>query len=299
MQIHFLFLNNQLKLFYKMKKIFPIALVIAFVFSKNILAQSVHSCCVKPATAEFAMLGKEDGFKSAHLSPLPFNYVPHGGKIISIKTPDGKDTRAFEIKPREPSKNFLFVFHEWWGLNDYIKQEAERLFHELPGVTVIALDCYDGKVATTADSASKLMQNSDVERIKNIIKGAIEYAGTEAHIQTIGWCFGGGWSLQASLLARNQGTGCVMYYGMPEKNVNKLEKLNAPVLGLFSETDEWITKDLVNDFEAVLRRMNKLVTIRFFKAPHAFANPSNPKYNAEVAAEANKLALEFLKKNLK
>lgn len=271
-------------------------LITAHVFQK-VSAQSKHSCCSKTATVEFAMLGKNESFKSSHLSPLPFNYVPHEGKMILIKCTDGKDAAAFEVRAGQPTNNYLFVFHEWWGLNDYIKQEAERLFHELPGVNVFAIDLYDGKMATVADSASKLMQSANEDRMKTIINGALAYAGKDARVQTTGWCFGGAWSLQASILAGKQGAGCVMYYGFPEKNADRLKMLQAPVLGIFAEKDDYITPEIVKAFEKNMQQLGKPVTIKFFNAVHAFANPSNPKHDAAAAEEANKMAVKFLNKN--
>jgi carboxymethylenebutenolidase len=55
--------------------------------------------------------------------------------------------------------------------------------------------------------------------------------GNKAKVFTIGWCFGGGWSLQTALLGGNQVVGCVMYYGMPEADVNKLKTLHCDVIG--------------------------------------------------------------------
>lgn len=272
-----------------------ISFIILFVYASH--AQKM-SCCSKPSTAGFAMLGNDEAFKASHLSPLPFHYDSPKGQLISIKTGDGKDATAFEVKPDKPTNNYLFVIHEWWGLNDYIKQEAEKLQNELVNVHVIALDLYDGKVATNPDEASKYMSEAKEDRIQSIINGAIAYAGKNASIQTIGWCFGGGWSLQTSIMAAKQGVGCVIYYGMPEKEVAKLKTLNAPVLGLFASKDAWITPEVVNGFEKNMKANNKEITIKSFDADHAFANPSNPKYDKVAAGEAHSLAVAFLKKHL-
>ncbi|MFI5219122.1 MAG: dienelactone hydrolase family protein [Bacteroidia bacterium] len=281
-----------------MKKIFFIAIaIIASSFFQKSNAQSNRSCCVKPATTEFAMLGKEESFKDAHLSPVPFNYVPHGGKMISITCLDGRDANAFEIKAEGNNHKYLFVIHEWWGLNDYVKQEAEKLFHDLKDVTVIALDLFDGKTCTNADSAAQLMQTADEQRIRTILNGASDYAGSKARIQTLGWCFGGGWSLQASIQLGEKAAGCVIYYGYPEKDRKKLGTLKAPVLGLFAKQDGWITPEIVNAFEKNLNDLKIPHTVKSFDADHAFANPSNPKHDSAATAEANKLALDFLKKN--
>lgn len=272
-------------------------LLFALTISVAVRGQSHSSCCVKPSTAEFAMLACDEAFLASHLPPLPFNYVSHGGHMISFKTADGKDGSAFEVKGHNPTGNYLFVFQEWWGLNDYIKQTAEGLFHEFGNVTVLALDLYDGKIAVTADSAGKLMGEAKEERIRAIIKGAIDYAGPQANIQTIGWCFGGAWSLQATMMAGKQAKGCVMYYGMPEKDVKKIKALNAPVLGLFAGKDQWITKEKVEQFEKDMKANNKEIAIQFFDADHAFANPSNPKHDQAATDEAYKLAVAFLRKH--
>jgi carboxymethylenebutenolidase len=284
-----------------MKKhiLFSIAiLIIISATSFNLLAQTA-SCCSKTSTAEFAMLSNNAAFKAGHESPIPFHYVSTNGKMITIKTKDGKDANAFEIKAANPTVNYLIVIHEWWGLNDYIKREAERLQNELTAVNVIALDLYDGKVATNPDEAAKFMGEAKEDRIRAIINGGIAYAGSSARIQTVGWCFGGGWSLQTSIAAGKQGAGCVMYYGMPEKDPAKLKMLNAPVLGLFASKDGWITPEIVKQFESDMKSNNKEITVKMFDADHAFANPSNPKYDKVAAAEANEMALAFLKKNLR
>jgi len=137
------------------------------------------------------------------------------------------------------------------------------------------------------------------ERAIAIINGALSYVGNDAKVTTIGWCFGGGWALQAALLAGKQGAGCVMYYGMPEKDVDKLKALNSDVLGVFATKDQWINKEVVTAFEKDMRAANKKLTVVNYDADHAFANPSNPHYNKEYSEAAHKLALAFIKEHLK
>ena len=177
-------------------------------------------------------------FKAAHEDPLPFVYKSLKGKDITYKTSDGVDAHAFEIKADNNSPYYLFVIHEWYGLNGHIKQEAEKLHNDL-GINVIALDLYDNKVAANRDDASKYMQMVKTERAINIIKGAYSYAGSEAKVFTIGWCFGGGWSLQTAIEGGNQATGSIMYYGQPEKDVDRLKTLKCDIIGFFGNQDEW------------------------------------------------------------
>ncbi len=269
----------------------------AFLFSIHVSAQD-HSCCSKNAIAQFAMLGKDKEFVNSHASPLPFNFQATTGKMVSFNTKQGPKGNAFEVKAEKPTDNYLFIFHEWWGLNDYIKREAERLQKELGNVNVLAIDLFGQKVAQNPEDAQKQVSELKYERGIDIINGAIGYAGSSAKIENIGWCFGGGWSMQAALLEGKQDVGCVMYYGMPETDVKKLKTLNADVLGLFASQDKWINAQVVKKFQEDMKAAGKIVTVKIFNADHAFANPSNPKYNKEATEEANRLAMDYLKKHL-
>jgi carboxymethylenebutenolidase len=258
------------------------------------------TCCSKISSTEmFAGFTKDKEFVASHLEPLPFVLEDPKGKNISFKTSDGKEGFAYELKSKKATNKYVFVIHEWWGLNDYVKQEAEKIAANLGNVNVIALDLYDKKVATTRDSAGKYMGAVTNERAGAIIKGALEYVGKDAEITTIGWCFGGGWSLQTSILAGKQSKACVMYYGMPEEKPEKLSLLQAPVFFVWPEQDKWINKEVMDKFEKNMKNQNKPLIIKAYKADHAFANPSNPKYSKEFADEAFSLAMQFMKDNFK
>jgi carboxymethylenebutenolidase len=264
----------------------------------NAIAQT-PSCCSMSSTASFAALGSDKDFLASHTNPVPFHFVAAKGAMISITPADGKKANVFEVKADKATNNYLIIVHEWWGLNDYIKKEAERLQSELGNVNVLAVDLYDGKVATTAEEAGKYMESAKEKRIRAILNATIAYAGKDARIETLGWCFGGGWSLQATLAAGKQATGCVMYYGMPEKDVNKIKTLKAPVLGIFATQDKWITPEVVDSFVTVMKKNGKDIKVETYTADHAFANPSNPKYNKAIADAANKVALDFLRAHLR
>ena len=137
------------------------------------------------------------------------------------------------------------------------------------------------------------------DRAEAIIKGAIAHAGPKAQIGSIGWCFGGGWSLQTALLAGPQAEACVLYYGMPEKDVAKLKTLHTDVLGIFAEQDKWINPEVVGEFVKNMGEAEHKVTIKSYPADHAFANPSNPKFSQPYAADAHAAALTYLQKKFK
>jgi carboxymethylenebutenolidase len=219
--------------------------------------------------------------------------------MVTFKTSDGKEGTGFLLRNKIKTDNYVFVFQEWWGLNDYIKKESERIFNELGNVNVIALDMYDGVVATTREQASGLMSSAKEERLTAIINGATDFAGKKAKIATIGWCFGGGLSLKAGLLLGSKAKACVMYYGMPETDVEKLKPLKADVLGIFANREKWITPEVVNKFESSMKLAKKKLILKQYDAEHGFANPSNPIYNKEAAADAGKIAIAFIKERLK
>jgi carboxymethylenebutenolidase len=281
-----------------MKKLILLTLLICGV--SLAFSQSKMACCAKPsATQKFAMLASSKKFVMSHAIPKKFHFQSTIGKNITYKTADGKESTAYELKAKKPTNNYLLVIHEYWGLNDYVKQESEKLYTDLGNVNVIALDLYDGKVATTREDAGKFMQAVKDDRAQGIIKGAIAYAGPKAHIATIGWCFGGGWSLQTALMAGKQLVGCVMYYGMPEQDVNKLKTLNADVLGNFANKDQWINPKVVAKFAADMKAAGKKLELHQFDADHAFANPSSPAANNQAAKDAYGFTVAFLKPRLK
>jgi carboxymethylenebutenolidase len=236
-------------------------------------------------------------FQEKHSTPEELD-ITLEGEMISFDTPDGKKGSAYAVGMDATSNNYLLVIHEWWGLNDHIKREADRLKAELGDVHVLALDIYDGKVATNRDEAGQYMGAVTEERANAIINGAINMAGKDAAIYTIGWCFGGGWSLRASIQAGSQGKGCVMYYGMPVEKARDLAPLKADVLCIWAEKDKWINEEVIDNFAALAKATGKDVKVKGFDADHAFANPSGDRYNEEAAQEANKLALNFLKKRM-
>ncbi len=267
-----------------------------------ILSFSV-AACVNTATKGgknqeegMAQFANDPEFKEKHDGPT--EATPTGaGEMIRFATPDGKDAGAYALMAENANK-YLIVVHEWWGLNDNIKAEAEHYFKSLEGVNVLAIDIYDGKVATNPDDAGKYMQGVAEDRAKAIVQGALTKAGAEAEIATIGWCFGGGWSLKTSIMAGDRAAGCVMYYGMPVQTVDALKPLQTDILGIFATQDQWINPDVVSNFKKIADEAGKDLQIHNFDAGHAFANPSNPKFDEEAAKKANQLALDFLKKRL-
>ncbi len=246
------------------------------------------------ALEEFSLFANDKNFLNAHPSPLPTETIAEG-EIIEYPVEDGANGKGYLLKAKKKTNKYLLLFHEWWGLNDYIKNETALWGKEL-GINVLAIDLYDGKVATTSDEAGALMKANDPKRSSAIILGAAKYLGDDANFRTMGWCFGGGWSLQAALLLKEKAKGCVVYYGMPEKDVEKLKTLQCAVLMIHPTQDQWINAEVVSDFETNMKAAGKKLSVHHYEANHAFANPSSPRYNEAEAKAARKVAKAFLKK---
>ncbi len=268
----------------------------------TLLAQKLDSdvtICHTSAIEKFALFASSKNFNASHENPLPYVHQSAAGKMVTFSCADGVKANAFELRTSGSTNNWIFVFQEWWGLNDHVKREAERLFNDLGNVNVLALDMYDGKVAADRETAGKYMGEFKAERGRSIVEGALAYVGRSAKIGTVGWCFGGGQSMQASLLVGRQAAACVIYYGMPEEDLNRLKDLNCDVLNIWPTQDQWINKAVTDKFEANMKTAGKKLTTRPYEADHAFANPSNPKYSKEMADDAWAATLAFFKERLK
>jgi carboxymethylenebutenolidase len=257
--------------------------------------------CHTSSVERFAAFASDPSFNAEHLTPRAYVHVSQaGGKMIRFSTPDGAEANGYLLEAKTKTNNWILVYQEWWGLNENIKRESENLYNQLGNVNVLALDMYDGKVATSAEEAGKTMQQFKPERGTAITKGAIKYIGPQAKIATIGWCFGGGLSLLGALEGGKQTVACVMYYGMPVDDVEQLKKLNSDVLNIWPTKDRRINKEVMDKFDANMKAAGKTLTIKSYDADHAFANPSNTNgYNEAAAKDAWKNTVEYLKARIK
>jgi len=194
----------------------------------------------------------------------------------------------------------IVMIHEWWGLNDNIKAMADNLASH--GYVVLAVDLYDGDVATTSDQARQLITSYDLERGIQNMNSATSYL-TENYslknIGSIGWCFGGGQSLNLAL-NNDEMDATVIYYGSLVTDAETLSAIHWPILGIFAELDKGITYDSVNSFGSSLDELgisNKIVI--YPGVDHAFANPSGDRYAPEESKDAWNRTLAFLESTLK
>lgn len=216
----------------------------------------------------------------------------------------GRPVRGYLARPRNAKGALpgLVVIHEWWGLNDNIRAMARRLAGE--GYQALAVDLMGGAVADTPDAAMKQMEAVLKNRAAAEDNLRDAYAFLEKKgapkIGVIGWCFGGGWSLNTAMLLPDKIDAAVIYYGQVTADKEKLRPVQAPILGHFGGKDKGIPVEGVRAFEKALKELGKSAEIHIYEnADHAFANASGGSYNAEAAQDAWQRTTAFLKKNLR
>lgn len=230
---------------------------------------------------------------------------PVRGADVVYAIVDGKAVHGYHSVPAHAKGPLpgIIVIHEWWGLNDNIRSVADQLAGE--GYAALALDLYGGQSAKDPDAAKKLMSGvfKDPGAAKDNLKQAYVYLHDRQHaprIGVIGWCFGGGWSLQTALLFPDQISATVMYYGQPVDDVAALSTLRMPLMGFFGAQDKGITVQDVQSFQKALKAAGVNSEIHEYPdAGHAFANPSGDKYRPAAAADAWRRTLAFFARYLK
>lgn len=239
----------------------------------------------------------EEEFKAMHERPHDRSPAPRG-QMLAL----GQDQVYLSLPPTGAApRPALIVVHEWWGLNDNVKHWTDRLAAE--GYAALAVDLYGGKVATTPDDALASMKAVDPAVALSRLRAASDFLRKDARVQApkvgvIGWCFGGAQSLQLALNDPELSAAAI-YYGKLETDPAKLRSIKAAVIGIFGTRDRSIPQETVDAFDRGLTEAGVTHEVHRFDADHAFANPSNPRYQSEAAAEAWARVRTFLARHLR
>jgi len=225
------------------------------------------------------------------------------GKTVSYKSGDETVQGVLYTPAGDGPFPALVVIHEWWGLNDWVKEQASKFADE--GYVALAVDLYRGKVATTPEMAHEIMRGVPEDRAKRDLHAAVGFLKSQPNVRkdrigSIGWCMGGGYSLDVALQEPDLAA-AVINYGHLATDTDALKKINAPILGLFGAQDHGIPPDDVRKFGDTLDKLGKKIDIKIYDdAGHAFENPNNKDgYRAADAADAWKRTLAFLDATLK
>lgn len=196
----------------------------------------------------------------------------------------------------------LMIIHEWWGLNDHIKDIVGRFANE--GYVALAPDLYDGRVTTDPDRAAEYMQGLDQARAIKILNGAVAFLQSEASvlaekIGVTGFCMGGSFALLLPCLNKRIKAAAPFYGDVPSDDV--LKNLSAPILFIGAENDFWITRDKIDRLKRGLKKYSKEGDIKVYpRVGHAFVNETRPEaYDRESAEDAWLSVNEFFERELK
>jgi carboxymethylenebutenolidase len=227
-----------------------------------------------------------------------------GEQAVSFKSGDETAT-GFLVTP-EGKGPFpaVIVIQEWWGLNDWVKDQARALAKQ--GYAALAVDLYRGKVTDKQEEAHQLMMGTPRDRALRDLKAAFTYLASRPdarkdRIGAIGWCMGGMYAL-ALATEEPRLAAVVAYYGAPPTDSAAITKIKAPVLGNFGAEDKGPSPEQVKAFEAAMKKAGKTVNVKIYPgAGHAFANVNNPwgGYREAVAKDAWQRTLGWFAKYLK
>jgi carboxymethylenebutenolidase len=217
----------------------------------------------------------------------------------TLKTASGRMVKASLAVPASTPAPALILIHEFWGLNDQIKTMAAEFAKQ--GYLALAVDLYDGKVGKTQEEARGFMSQVKPEEATDTLVSWAKWLSSHKQgtgkLGSVGWCFGGGWSMETGIEA---GTGAtVVYYGKVDQPVERFKKLKGPVLGHFATRDTFINKPMVDGFEANMKAAGRQATVHWYEAEHAFANPTSARYDEADAKLAWERTTAFLAKTLK
>jgi carboxymethylenebutenolidase len=197
----------------------------------------------------------------------------------------------------------IVVVQEWWGVNDWVKQQTDRFARQ--GYVALAVDLYRGKTANDPNLAHELMRGMPEDRAIADMKAGIDFLTKRddvnpAKIGVAGWCMGGGYALGLSL-ADPRVTATVVNYGHLVTDPNTIAKIHTPILGNFGAKDQGITPDDVKTFDAALSKAGKSFDVKIYEgAGHAFMNPNNKEgYVPSATTDAWKRIDAFFAKHLK
>ena len=197
----------------------------------------------------------------------------------------------------------VILLHEARGLTDNIRARADRLAGE--GFIVLAIDLFGGSLAANAEEARlqmvSVVENPDSarENIRQAYSFVRDTAGAP-RVGSLGWDFGGGWSLNTAMLFPDSLDAAVIVYGQVSNDPDALGPVTAPILGLFAGQDRSIPAASVRSFEDALESLGKNYEIHTYPdADHDFADPSSRSYQQSVAEDAWQRILDFLNLHLR
>ena len=210
------------------------------------------------------------------------------------------ETTAYIAMPNKNGEEVkaVVIVQEYWGLNEHIKDIANRYAGE--GFVAIAPDLYRGVVTKDKNEASKLMKNLEIEDGLDVINNAMIAAQEKYGITKFGitgFCMGGTYALDAACKLEGLSASAPFYGDVPEEFT--LQGLKCPVIFISGTKDQWINTEKVQELERIAKvNMLPIESIKY-EADHAFFNDTRPEvYDKDAAKDAWEKVVAFFNENL-
>jgi len=213
---------------------------------------------------------------------------------------EGVTLHAFVARPEGlKPRPAVVVIQEWWGVNDHIKDIAQRLAKQ--DYIAIAPDLYSRQghaVTKDANEAAKLMQNLQSQHALKDLNATTRYLKSlpivdQQKIVTVGFCMGGTFAL---MMATHNSDICAAaaFYGQVPPT-DSLKYLVAPLLYLHGDDDNWITKAESARLEQGMKQYGRPgEVVNYAGCGHAFFNDTRPEaYRPKEAQDAWQRTLAF------
>ncbi len=218
-------------------------------------------------------------------------------ETLSFNTANGAAS-AYVALPDSPTGKAVIVVQEWWGLNDHIRDIANRYADE--GFVAVAPDLYRGKIAGDAGEASRMMKDLAIDDGLDTISSAMDSAALAhdiSHFGITGFCMGGTFALRAACELEGLSAAAVFYGDVPDDAI--LQKLTVPTIFISGKKDEWINPEKVAALEDAAERFELPIHSVKYDADHAFVNNTRPEvYNETAARDAWALVIGFFNDKL-
>src|ERR1044072_6788271 len=185
-------------------------------------------------------------------------------ETLNVNAPNGSTT-AHVARPDTDTAAEVILIHEWWGIDDHIRDITGRYAAE--GYLCVAPDLFRGRVATDPTEAAKLMQELPIEDGVATIREAVAEASLAYKVQKVGitgFCMGGTFSLRAACEIDDIVAAAPFYGDIPPEDV--LKNLKAPTLFIAGKRDNWINAEKVNELQQGAKKYDLPVEVVVYDA---------------------------------
>ncbi len=227
------------------------------------------------------------------------------GSAIEFTRPDGETAPGYFAGASQADAPGVVLFAEWWGLDERIKETADRLAGD--GFNVLVPDLYRGRSAATGDEANHLMQGLDfADAATQDGAGAARYLRDRGakRVGVMGFCMGGALAM-IGVMHGNEFDAASIWYGYPPGEAGDPGTISVPIQGHWALRDGFFTIDGVDAIERKLAAAGRSPEFHRYEAEHGFYNTGEAgqgglgHYHREHAETAWHRTVDFFNRTLR